>query len=96
MSFLCAKQPKLFYSASDDALSSISLRYKQLHAGLPGIDVDEVIANDPVLLFIDVEAALKKMGELWTLTADVLGNSEPREVALAVRALSPSGPPRRF
>ena len=58
--------------------------------------MDEVIANDPVLLFIDVKAALRAMSELWTLSADVLGNSEPREVALAVRALSPSGPPERF
>ena len=96
MSFLCAKHPRLFYGAAEAELPRISARYKQLQSGLPGIDVDEVIANDPMLLFIDVAAALTSLGELWALEESVLCNSEPKEVALAVRAVSPTGPPLRF
>lgn len=39
---------------------------------------------------------LEELHNLWEVDAKALGDSDPWKLALAVRSLSPTGPPRRF
>ncbi len=42
-------------------------------------------------------AGIRRVHELWPdLDEDALRNSEPRDLALAVRALSDTGPPKKW
>ncbi len=68
-----------------------------LREGLQGADVDAIFEADPTILFEtpgSIELGLARMKELWKLDAITLKNSEPEELALAVRALSLQGPPK--
>jgi hypothetical protein len=68
-----------------------------LRDGLQGADVDAIFEADPTILFespASIELGLKRMKELWRLDVTALKNSEPEELALAVRALSLQGPPK--
>lgn len=58
--------------------------------------MNDMIEEDPKLLFLDIEAGLQRFRELWDVDAEALRNSETFEVALAIRALSESGPPSKF
>jgi hypothetical protein len=96
VSLLCAKQPDLFYGVPDKELLLIPGRYRELQEALPGLDVDDMITEDPKLLFSEVAPGLREMRDLWDLDAEAWRNSETFMVALALRALSPGGPPHRF
>ncbi|KAL4527170.1 hypothetical protein Ndes2526B_g09119 [Nannochloris sp. 'desiccata'] len=68
-----------------------------LREGLQGANVDAIFEADPTILFESpesIELGLKRMKELWKVDAIALKNSEPEELALAVRALSLQGPPK--
>jgi hypothetical protein len=68
-----------------------------LREGLQGADVDAIFEADPTILFESpesIELGLKRMKDLWKVDAIALKNSEPEELALAVRALSLQGPPK--
>jgi hypothetical protein len=95
-SLLCAKQPALFYGSSEADLHAAAKQHQELCRALPGLDVDEMVQEDPLLLFSDLQWALKQFSELWDVDAEVLQNSETAEVALAIRALSKSGPPKKY
>ena len=87
----------LFFGESDAKLATIAGRYAELASALPGVDIDDLVSQDPKLLFIeDIPVGLRRLRELWDVDAAALSNSETFEVALAIRALSPSGPPKRF
>lgn len=67
-----------------------------LRQGLKGADVDAMFEEDPTILFEDPESllvGLERMRELWNIDEEMLENSEPDELALAVRALGLQGPP---
>jgi hypothetical protein len=96
-SFLCAKQPALFYGTPDAELAFVAARYAELRDALPGMDIDDLVSQDPKLLFLEsLTEGLAQLHELWDVDADALRASETFEVALAIRALSPCGPPRKF
>lgn len=68
-----------------------------LREGLRGADVDAIFEADPTILFEDPESlrvGLARMRELWDVDAAALANSDPDELALAVRALGLTGPPK--
>jgi hypothetical protein len=71
-----------------------------LRAGLPGADVDALAEADPALMFEEpaaLAAGLARLRELWPAAVvgpRALAASDPAELALAVRALIPPGPPR--
>jgi hypothetical protein len=63
---------------------------------LPGADVNQMIEEDPTILFEDEESlrtGLLRLRELWDVGPDTFRNSDPLELALAVRALGLKGPP---
>lgn len=67
-----------------------------LKTGLPGADVDAMFDEDPTILFEEPESlrvGLERMRELWDIDEDMLRNSFPDELALAVRALGLKGAP---
>ena len=67
-----------------------------LRNGLPGVDVDRMVELDPTILFEDpasIQVGIGRLHELWKVDVAALVNSEPEELALAVRALSLKGPP---
>lgn len=69
-----------------------------LRQGLVGADTDAMFEEDPSILFEDLESlrvGLRRMDELWPgLSPSTLEQSDPQELALAVRALGLSGPPK--
>lgn len=93
---LCAKQPALYYGSPEATILAAQARHGLLCDALPGLDVNDMIEEDPKLLFLDIEAGLQRFRELWDVDAEALRNSETFEVALAIRALSESGPPSKF
>lgn len=67
-----------------------------LRTGLRGADVDAMFDEDPTILFEDPESlrvGLERMRELWDIDEEMLQNSFPDELALAVRALGLKGAP---
>ena len=67
-----------------------------LREGLKGADVDAMFDDDPSLLFEDPDSlryGLERMEELWGIDEEILKNSWPDELALAVRALGLRGAP---
>jgi hypothetical protein len=67
-----------------------------LRTGLQGADVDAMFDEDPTILFEDPESlrvGLERMQELWDIDEEMLRNSFPDELALAVRALGLKGAP---
>jgi hypothetical protein len=67
-----------------------------LREGLKGADVDQIFEEDPTILFEAPESlrhGLSRMEELWGIDEDILKNSFPDELALAVRALGERGAP---
>jgi len=66
-----------------------------LRGALPGLDLGSMVERDPgLLLEVDIESALAAMGGLWELDAAAVAQSEPAELALALRALARSAPAR--
>lgn len=67
-----------------------------LREGLKGADVDQIFEEDPTILFEEPESlryGLARMEELWGIDENILKNSWPDELALAVRALGLQGAP---
>ncbi len=69
-----------------------------LRTGLPGADVDTMVEDDPRLLFEPgLVHAIPRLHSLWPgLDPAALAASSPTHLALALRALSDTGPPRRY
>jgi hypothetical protein len=86
----------LFYGSSKDNLLEAAKRHQELCRALPGLDINDMVQEDPVLLFSDLRLGLQRFSELWDVNTDLLRNSDSAEVALAIRALSESGPPEKY
>jgi hypothetical protein len=69
-----------------------------LKEGLPGAEMERAWEEDPTILFEDLESlevGLKRLKELWPSAGRItFANSDPDELALAVRALGLRGPPK--
>ena len=62
-----------------------------LRDGLPGANIDLMVQEDPTILFKDkqsVSSALRELRELWDIDETALSNSNPWELALAIRTMS--------
>jgi len=69
-----------------------------LREGLKGANVDAIFESDPTILFEEpasLEVGIQRLHDLWDVDSIALGNSDPDELALAVRALGLNGPPKR-
>jgi len=67
-----------------------------LRKGLPSVNVDAMVEMDPTILFEDLRSlneGIFNLRDLWKVDAVTLANSEPEELALAIRALGLKGPP---
>lgn len=67
-----------------------------LRGSLPGANVDMMVQEDPTILFEDKQSlstGLQGLHDLWDVDEVALGNSNPWELALAIRAMSDQGPP---
>lgn len=66
-----------------------------LRDGLPGANVDLMVQEDPTILFEDtssVSSGLRELHDLWDIDETALSNSNPWELALAIRTMSDNGP----
>ncbi|KAF6258760.1 hypothetical protein COO60DRAFT_1701150 [Scenedesmus sp. NREL 46B-D3] len=93
-------QPRLLLGCDCCYLTDVvKPRLEVLTAGLPGADIAAMVQEDPRLLFEEIESSLPRFNELWPATcldASAFAASDPAELALALRALSDQGPPRRY
>jgi len=93
-------QPRLFLEAPQASVEDhVTRADAMLREGLAGADIDFMLTEDPALLFEDLpslQTGLRRLHELWDVDEQALRNSDPVEVALAVRALSDSGPPHTY
>lgn len=67
-----------------------------LRGSLPGANIDMMVQEDPTILFEDKQSlstGLQGLHDLWDVDEVALGNSNPWELALAIRAMSDEGPP---
>ncbi len=67
-----------------------------LRGSLPGADIDMMVQEDPTILFEDKQSlstGLRGLHDLWDVDEVAQGNSNPWELALAIRAMSEQGPP---
>lgn len=89
--------PRGFLSRDwNDTKAMLQESSEVLREGLKGADVDAMFDDDPSLLFEDPDSlryGLKRMEELWGIDENILKNSWPDELALAVRALGLRGAP---
>jgi len=90
---LIEQYPELFLSGeATERCAQITRSYGLLAEGLRGADVAAVIMQDPEILLMDLEYGLQELHSLWEgLEPQALANSEPNELALAVRALCNAG-----
>jgi len=80
----------------DQTRSRLEVSSSILREGLKGADVDQIFEEDPTILFEEPDSllyGLARMEELWGVDENILRNSFPDELALAVRALSVNGAP---
>lgn len=90
-------QPRAFLGRDRQQVEEqVQAASELLRQTLQGADVDRMIEEDPLLLFTDIHSGIRRLRELWDVDPQALRNSDPAELALAVRALSDSGPPKRF
>ena len=62
-----------------------------LRDGLPGANIDLMVQEDPTILFEDkhsVSSGLRELHDLWDVDETALSNSNPWELALAIRTMS--------
>ena len=62
-----------------------------LRDGLPGANIDLMVQEDPTILFEDkqsVSSGLRELHDLWDVDETALTNSNPWELALAIRTMS--------
>lgn len=68
-----------------------------LRGSLPGANIDMMVQEDPTILFEDkqsLSSGLRELHDLWDVDEVALGNSNPWELALAIRTMSDQEPPR--
>ena len=83
----------------DETVARVQCTNALLRSGLEGADVDEMFELDPTILFEDPESiviGLRRLKELWKIDTRMMKNCDAEELALAVRALSLTGPPKKL
>ena len=89
--------PKGFLNSEwGETKAQISEAAEVLRSGLKGADVDAIFDEDPTILFESPDSlryGIQRMEELWGIDENILKNSWPDELALAVRALGHTGAP---
>jgi hypothetical protein len=94
VSLLVAAKPELVFSHSASQRKVCAARVETLRAGLPNVDVDALVTEDPDVLLVDVSAGLRELRALWPL--DVLHACDLAELGLAIRSMSGAGPPQKM
>ena len=88
---LIEKEPELFLANPDAAVHSMALQFEVLQERLLGAaDVPAIMHEQPGIVQLDVSQGLDELLQLWDVESrsDVLQNSDPCELALALRTLS--------
>jgi hypothetical protein len=86
------KHPEAYFASDAVTLEGLGPSYAALLAALPGVDVCQMLIDDPLLLFLDVKRGVSQLHDLWDLDEAALQNSETFELALAIRTLSKCDP----
>ena len=66
-----------------------------LRGSLPGANIDMMIQEEPRILFENkqtLSVGLRELHDLWDVDETCLRNSNPWEIALAIRTMSETGP----
>mmetsp|Transcript_8397 Transcript_8397/g.14456 ORF Transcript_8397/g.14456 Transcript_8397/m.14456 type:complete len:344 (-) Transcript_8397:465-1496(-) len=98
VSKLVQNEPELLMLTATQR-EQVTVSLALMHRFLKGASIDAMIEEEPQLLFEDLEGGLIQLRELWpdhVLHPTALSNSDPAELALAIRALSPQGARKRF
>jgi hypothetical protein len=87
---LIEKEPASFLASSDDSIQGMAQKYQVLQERLVGVDVCELLHEQPCLVCMDIVRGIDQLFQLWDVDTRwvVLRNSYPDELALALRALS--------
>lgn len=62
-----------------------------LRGSLPGANIDMMVQEDPTILFENTDSlsvGLQELHDLWDVDETCLNNSNPWEIALAIRTMS--------
>eukprot|EP00197_Chlamydomonas_leiostraca_P007038 CAMPEP_0202860170 /NCGR_PEP_ID=MMETSP1391-20130828/1993_1 /ASSEMBLY_ACC=CAM_ASM_000867 /TAXON_ID=1034604 /ORGANISM="Chlamydomonas leiostraca, Strain SAG 11-49" /LENGTH=284 /DNA_ID=CAMNT_0049539309 /DNA_START=241 /DNA_END=1095 /DNA_ORIENTATION=+ len=91
--YLLERHPYLFCSTPLPELrAKLVAAVGKLRAGLRGAPLTRVVMSDPEIMFMDLDHGLAELRNLWDVDETALGNSEPHELAFAVRALAATSP----
>lgn len=89
--------PQLLLSGEPAAITQqVGAAAHVLREGLEGANLQRMFEDDPAILFeppASLQAGVAQLRDLWDMDEAALRNSE---LALAVKALSPRGPPASF
>lgn len=88
---LIEKEPELFLATPDEAVHRMSSQFEVLQERLLGAaDVPAIVHEQPGIVRLEVSPGVDELLQLWDVDSrsDVLKNSDPCELALALRTLS--------
>lgn len=77
-------------------LKRVAAIHNALRQGLPGANIDMMVQEDPAILFENkqsVSKGLRELRDLWDVDETALSDSNPWELALAIRTLSDQDTP---
>ena len=90
-SILIERSPGCYLLSSEQCLRRMADMMALLQVQLAGADVIAMIHEDPELLQLDIHHGIEQFKQLWDVDETVLKESDPAELALAVRHLSFAG-----
>jgi len=95
VAFLVEEEPQLYVGGEREEVEKrIQQGMDLLRKWLAGADINAVVMRDPQLIFLPgLLTGLQQLRDLWDVDEQALADSDPMELALAVRALSNVGPP---
>jgi hypothetical protein len=87
-SALIEKEPAMYLLSSADVLQRMQDSFHELKRRLVGADVAAMLHEQPRLLSLNVSRGMDDMLQLWDIDNGILRESDPGELALALRTLS--------
>lgn len=90
-SILVERLPDCYLLSSEKTLHQMASMMTLLEGQLAGADIVGMVHEDPGLLLLDIEHGIKQFQQLWDVDSTVLEDSDPTELALAVRHLCAAG-----
>ncbi|KAL6750628.1 hypothetical protein V8C86DRAFT_788413 [Haematococcus lacustris] len=94
--YLMEQHPMLFLMGSPAEMEQrVGAGLAQLQRELKGANITALVMVDPELLFMDLDHGLRELRQLWDVDEQALDNSEPHELAFAVRSLCNTSPRHR-